>query len=97
MTLRSPLSAIAFTLSLCAASTAFAAEGVERAVEGAASTVTSPGKVIEGIADGANEDGAVGVVTGSVKGGAAAAGQAVKGAADVGVGVIEAVTSPLTD
>jgi len=97
MTLRSPLSAITFALSLCAATCTFAAEGVERAVDGAAATVTSPGKIVEGIADDTNEHGAVGVVTGSVKGGAAAAGQAVKGAADVGVGVIEAVTSPLTD
>jgi len=96
MTLRSPLSALTFALSLCAATAAFAEEGVERAVDGAAATVTSPGKVVEGIAEETSEHGGVGLVTGSVKGGAAAAGQAVKGAADVGVGIIEAVTDPLT-
>ena len=87
--------------TLCALSlstvAAVAEEGVDRAVGGAADTVTSPAKVVEGIAEGAEKDGPVGVVTGSVKGGVEAAGQAVKGAANVGVGVIEAVTEPLRD
>ena len=86
----------AFGLSLITAP-AFAEEGVDRAVGGAVDTVTSPGKVVEGISEDAEKHGPVGVVTGAVKGGAKAAGQAVKGAADVGVGVIEAVTEPLTD
>lgn len=70
--------------------------GVDRAVNGAAETVTSPGEIVEGLDEETQKHGAVGVVTGSVKGGANAAAQAVKGAADVGVGVVEAVTKPLT-
>ena len=72
-------------------------EGVDRAAGGVADAVTSPGKIVEGIAEDAEKHGPVGVVTGSVKGGVKAAGQAVKGAADVGVGVLEAVTEPLRD
>ena len=79
-------------------SVAFAAEeGVDRAVEGAKNTVTSPGQIVQGIEEETAEHGAVGVVTGTVKGTVDAAGQAVKGAANLGVGVIEAVTKPLTD
>ncbi len=70
--------------------------GVDRAMEGAADTVTSPGQIVEGLDEETKKHGAVGVVTGSVKGGANAAAQAVKGAAGVGVGVVEAVTKPLT-
>ncbi|MEQ8234472.1 MAG: hypothetical protein RLW61_06560 [Gammaproteobacteria bacterium] len=86
--------ALVLALSL---SPVFAEEGVDRAVSGAKDTVTSPGKVVEGIEEDTREHGAVGVVTGSIKGGAKAAGQAVKGAADVGVGVIETITEPLRD
>ncbi|MEQ8662615.1 MAG: hypothetical protein RLW62_17530 [Gammaproteobacteria bacterium] len=78
-------------------SQSIAEEGVERAVGGVRETVTSPGKVFEGISDETRDHGAVGVVTGSLKGGAKAAGQAVKGAADIGVGVVEAITEPLRD
>jgi hypothetical protein len=74
-----------------------AEQGVDRAVSGARETITSPGRVVEGIAEDTREHGAVGVVTGSIKGGARAAGQAVKGAADVGVGVIETLTGPFRD
>ena len=89
---------LALTLSLALqASPASAADGVDRAVDGAKDTVTSPGKIVEGIEQDTREHGAVGVVTGSLKGGARAAGQAVKGAADVGVGVVEAITEPLRD
>ena len=86
------------TLSLIAIPAAHAEEqGVDRAVDGAADAVASPGKIIEEIDVQTSEHGAVGVVTGSITGGAKAAGQAVKGAADVGVGIIEAVTEPLRD
>ena len=97
MTHRIRESALALVLGLALAPLAFAEEGVDRAVDGAKDTVTSPGKVVEGISEGAQESGPVGVVTGAVKGGAEAAGQAVKGAAKVGVGVVEAVTEPLRD
>ena len=70
---------------------------LERMGEGAVDTVTSPGKVVEGIAEDAEKHGpVVGTVTGSVKGGAKAAGQAVKGAANVGVGAVETILSPVT-
>lgn len=90
---------IIFTLSLTLFSTVvFAAdEGVDRAVDGAKDAITSPGTVVEEIAADTQEHGAVGVVTGSVKGGVKAAGQVVTGAAKIGVGVIEAVTEPLRD
>ena len=86
--------ALIFALNVSAAT---AADGVDRAVDGAKETVTSPGQIVEGIEQDTREHGAVGVVTGSLKGGARAAGQAVKGAANVGVGVVEAITEPLRD
>jgi len=71
--------------------------GVDRMGSGVVDTVTSPGKIVEGIGDEAEKHGpVVGTVTGSVKGGANAAGQAVKGAANVGVGAVETVLSPIT-
>lgn len=88
---------VVFALAFFCTSLTYAEEGVDRAVGGVKDTVTSPGKIVEGIASETEDHGAVGVVTGSVKGGANAAGQAVKGAADLGVGIIEAVTEPLRD
>lgn len=77
------------------ATTAFAEQGIDRAIEGGTDTITSPARIFDGIQQETNEHGPVGVVTGSLKGGAEAATQAVKGAADIGVGVLEAITSPL--
>ena len=79
------------------ASPLFAEQGVDRAVEGTVDTVTSPGQIIEGIATDAEAHGPVGVVTGAVTGTVKAAGQAVTGAAKVGVGVVEAGTDPLVN
>lgn len=71
--------------------------GVERMGDGAVDTVTSPGKIVEGLQDETEKRGpVVGTVTGAVKGGAEAAGQAVKGAANVGVGAVETILSPIT-
>ncbi|MEX2482261.1 MAG: hypothetical protein WD928_15495 [Gammaproteobacteria bacterium] len=78
-----------------AATTALAEQGVDRAVGGATETITSPARIFDGIQEETDQHGAIGVVTGSLKGGANAAGQAVKGAANIGVGVLEAMTSPL--
>jgi len=78
---------------------AFAEEAtkLDRAGEGVVDTVTSPGQIVEGISEDAQKHGpVVGTATGSVKGGAKAAGQAVTGAAKVGVGTVETVLSPLT-
>lgn len=76
---------------------AIAEEGPERMGKGVVDTVTSPGQVVEGISDDAEKHGpVVGTVTGSVKGGAKGAAQAAKGAANVGVGAVETVLSPLT-
>ena len=67
---------------------------LDRMGEGVVDAVTSPGEIVEGIAE---EHGPViGTVTGTVKGTAKAAGQAVTGAAKVGVGAVETVLSPLT-
>ena len=77
------------------ATTACAEQGVDRAIQGGTDTVTSPVRIFQGIQDDTSTYGPAGVVTGSLKGGAAAAGQAVTGAANIGVGVLEALTSPL--
>ena len=61
--------------------------------EGAVDAVTSPGKIADGIADGTQEHG---VVVGTVTGTAQAVGQAVKGVANVGVGAVETILSPVT-
>lgn len=68
--------------------------GVNRAAGGVADAVTSPAKVVEGVTQDTASYGPVGVVTGSVKGGVRAASQLVIGAANVGVGVVEAVAEP---
>lgn len=70
--------------------------GVARATGGATDAVTSPVRVVEGISQDTAAYGPVGVVTGTVKGGARAAGQLVTGAMNVGVGIVEALTAPLT-
>ncbi len=73
------------------------ASGPERMGEGTVDAVTSPGKIVEGLQEETEKRGpVVGTVTGAVKGGAEAAGQAVKGAANVGVGAVETVLSPIT-
>ena len=70
---------------------------LERMGEGTVEAVTSPGQIVEGISEDAQEHGpVVGTVTGTVKGAAKAAGQAVTGAAKVGVGAVETVLSPIT-
>ncbi len=69
--------------------------GVARATGGATDAITSPVRVVEGISQDTAAYGPVGVVTGSVKGGARAAGQLVTGAMNVGVGIVEALTAPL--
>lgn len=71
-----------------------ASAGVDRAAGGVADAVTSPVKVFEGIHQDAVAYGPVGVVSGSVKGGMRAAGQLVTGAANFGVGVVQAVAEP---
>lgn len=67
-----------------------AAAGVERAAGGTVDAVTAPAKVVEGIAEDTAAHGpVVGTVTGTTKGAVNAAGQVVKGAANVGVGAVE--------
>ena len=72
------------------------AKGVERVGEGAEAVVTSPGEIVEGVAEETEDKGAVGVVTGTAKGTVEAAGQAVEGAVDIGAGVVETVLDPVT-
>ena len=70
---------------------------LNRMGEGTVDAVTSPGEIVDGIAEDAEEHGpVVGTVTGTVKGTAKAAGQAATGAAKVGVGAVETLLSPLT-
>lgn len=85
---------VATLLSAASAQSVLASEGVNRAAGGVADAVTSPVKVFEGIQQDAVAYGPVGVVTGSVKGGVRAAGQLVTGAANFGVGVVQAVAEP---
>ena len=68
--------------------------GVQRATNGATDAATSPVRLVEGISQDVAAHGAIGVVTGTVKGGARAAAQLVTGAANVGVGIIETIVSP---
>ena len=73
------------------------ASKLNRVGEGTVETVTSPGQIVEGIAEDAEEHGpVVGTVTGTVKGSAKAAGQAVEGATDIVGGAVETILSPLT-
>jgi len=74
-----------------------ASAGVDRAAGGVVDAVTSPVKVFEGIRQDTVAYGPVGVVTGSVKGGVRAAGQLVTGAANFGVGVLQAVAEPFSN
>ena len=85
---------VAGTFSL--SSLADEATGPERAAEGTKEAVTAPAEVVKGAAEDTKKQGPTGVVTGTVKGTAKAAGQAVKGAADVGAGAVETVTAPVT-
>lgn len=84
-------------LGAAGAQPVLAGEGVNRAANGVADAVTSPVKVVEGIQQDAVAYGPVGVVTGSVKGGVRAAGQLVTGAANFGVGVVQAVAEPFVN
>jgi hypothetical protein len=82
---------------MLASGTAFAqSAGVQRATQGAADAVTSPVRIVDGVRDETRVHGAIGVVTGTVKGSAQAAAQLVTGAANVGVGVVEVLVSPFT-
>ncbi|HEY7840838.1 MAG TPA: hypothetical protein VIC61_04660 [Gammaproteobacteria bacterium] len=88
---------LAFTGVFSLASFADEAKGPERVVEGTGEVVTSPGEIVEGVAEETEDKGAVGVVTGTAKGTVNAAGQAVEGAADIATGVVETVLDPVTD
>ena len=73
-----------------------AGAGARRATTGVTDAVTSPVRLAEGISQDTAALGPVGVVTGTVKGGARAAGQLVTGAANVGVGIVEVLISPFS-
>ncbi len=86
---------VAVVVALLSANPALASEhGINRAANGVADAVTSPGKVVEGMTQDAKAYGPVGVVTGGVKGGVRAAGQLVVGAANFGIGVVETLAQP---
>ena len=85
-----------FAAALPLYSSADDAEGIERVGEGTADVVTSPGQIVEGVAEETEDKGAAGVVTGTAKGSVDAAGQAAGGAVDIGAGAVETVLDPLT-
>ena len=90
------LIALAFLVALPI--TSFAEEdtrGLERVGEGTKDAVTSPGKIVDGISEDTEKHGAGGVVTGTAKGSVNAAGQATKGAVDVGAGAVQTVLDPI--
>ena len=98
--MKKPIAAIAAValIGVVSVQSAVAADsGVNRAAGGVADAVTSPVKVVEGISQDTAAYGPVGLVTGSVKGGVRAAGQLVTGAANVGIGVVQAVAEPFTN
>ena len=98
--MKKPIAAIAAValFGVVSVQSAVAADsGVNRAAGGVADAVTSPVKVVEGISQDTAAYGPVGLVTGSVKGGVRAAGQLVTGAANVGIGVVQAVAEPFTN
>jgi hypothetical protein len=90
---------IAFTFLIALPVTSIAEEdprGVERMGTGTKDIVTSPGKIVDGVSEGTEKHGAAGTVTGTAKGSVNAAGQAAKGAVDVGTGAVQSVLDPLT-
>ena len=91
------LTAFAFLIALPI--TSFAEEdprGLERMGDGTKDAVTSPGKIVEGVSEDTEKYGAGGAVTGTAKGSVNAAGQAGKGAVDVGAGAVQTVLDPIT-
>lgn len=100
--MRKALSSAAVAGLLCVlalplqAGEAAARAGAQRATTGATDAVMSPVRLVEGVQQDTAQHGAVGVVTGTVKGGARAVGQLVTGAANVGVGVVEVLVSPFS-
>jgi hypothetical protein len=78
--------------------------GVDRMGDGTVDAVTAPAEIVKGIGEDAEKHGPVaGVVTGTAKGTVKAAGEVLKGggklavgAVETGVGIVEAVVSPLT-
>ncbi len=90
---------IAFAFIIALPVTSFAEEdprGLERMGEGTKDAVTSPGKIVDGVSEDTEKYGAGGVVTGTAKGSVNAAGQAAKGAVDVGVGAVQTILDPIT-
>ena len=89
-----------FCIALPNASFAQATEtekGLNRMGEGTKDAVTSPGQITKGISEDTEKHGAAGVVTGTAKGTVKGAGQAAKGAANVGVGAAQTIVSPITN
>jgi len=63
--------------------------------EGTKHAVTSPSKIVDGVSEDTEKYGAGGVVTGTAKGSVNAAGQAARGAVDVGTGAVQTVLDPI--
>ncbi len=90
---------VAFIFFIALPITSFAEEdarGIERMGEGTKDAVTSPGKIVDGISEDTEKYGTGGAVTGTAKGSVNAAGQAAKGAVDVGAGAVQTVLDPIT-
>jgi hypothetical protein len=71
--------------------------GPARIGEGVKDAVTAPAEIPKAIGEDAEKtDPVTGTVTGTVKGSVKAAGEVVKGAAEVGVGAVETIVAPVT-
>lgn len=92
--LQTACAALVLTLTT-QAHAANASKGANRATQGAKDAVSAPLEVFESISSETDAHGALGLLSGSVKGGASAAGQLVTGVVNVGVGIVEVLTSPL--
>ena len=65
--------------------------------EGVVDAVTSPGQIVEEIGVDTRNFGVGGLITGSVRGGVKAAGQAALGGARMAVGILDVLTMPFRD
>jgi len=65
--------------------------------EGVVDAVTSPGQIVEEIGVDARNFGVGGLITGSVRGGVKAAGQAARGGFRMAVGILDVLTMPFRD
>lgn len=105
MNLRTLAALAALSVLLLAALPALAADrpivGTERGdrlvAEGVVDAATAPAEIVHEIGEDARNFGPGGLITGSVRGGVQAAGQALRGGARMAVGIMDVLTAPFRD